>query len=112
MWVKIDDQFPRHPKVVAAGGQAKLLYIDALCYSSCYLTDGFIAEAALPHVSTIRNPESAARRLEEVGLWDPVDGGWYIHDYHDYNPGAEMVKAERAAARKRMQLLRANRRRT
>ena len=46
-WVKFDDQFNNHPKVLAAGPLAQLLYMKAIVYCGQYLTDGFIPAAAV-----------------------------------------------------------------
>jgi len=114
MWTKLDDGFLGHPKILAAGDQCELLYVRALVYSARYLTDGFISRAALASLTRAKRPEELADKLVEVGLWedDFDEDGWRIHDYHDYNPSAEEVKRERAAARDRMKNVRANKRRT
>ena len=46
-WVRLDDNFPNHPKVVGLSDQAFRLYISGLCYASHYLTDGLIIEPAV-----------------------------------------------------------------
>lgn len=99
-WVKIDDQFADHPKIAQAGPLGLAVYVAGLCYSARYLTDGFI-----PHASAERfagsSPELRAK-LVDLSLWDETDGGYLIHDYLDYNPPAAKVKAEREAAKARM----------
>lgn len=100
MWVKIDDGFPFHRKAIIAGKDGRALYITALCWSSGQLTDGFIDLAAVPMlaaISEVANAEAIASHLVEVGLWEEADGGYIIHDYHDYNPDSEKVKAIRKA---------------
>lgn len=47
MWAKIDDKFPDHPKILAAGPICALLHVRAICYASRYLTDGFIPQEAV-----------------------------------------------------------------
>ena len=42
---RLDDNFPDHPKVLAAGPLAKALYIDALCYCNRMLTNGWVPAA-------------------------------------------------------------------
>lgn len=102
-WVRIDDQFPMHPKIVTAGPLAEVLQERAACYASRQLTDGFIPFAVLPLLlvgferlffdgkpaldydwpglmMSIRVPGC------DVGLWEKTDGGWLVHDYLDYNP--------------------------
>ena len=99
-WVKIDDGFARHPKVLAAGATAAHLFVAALCHCNQYLTDGFVAEAVAP---TLLPPggawQGAADALVRVGLWEAVDGGWQVHDYLDYQPSREEVLQEREQKR-------------
>jgi hypothetical protein len=101
-WVKLDDQFSQHPKIVAAGPTAGWLYVCALTYSARYLTDGFIPERQAMLLADISDPYSEIERLLAVGLFERTDGGYRIHDYLDYNPPREQVLAERAAAKQRM----------
>ncbi len=123
-WVRLDDQFPNHPKVVSVGPLAGWLHVCALCYCAQYLTDGFVPQAAIPHLIDVRGigvtdhqGEMFARGHdvtvdELVGmllakrLWEEAEGGYQIHDYLEYNPSAEIVKAEREAAKERMRLAR------
>lgn len=101
-WARLDDKFHHHPKVLKAGPLASWLFICGLCYCSEYLTDGFIEQSALSVLAALPNPQDLAATLVEVGLWEPVDGGYRVHDYLVYNPSAAKVKEEREAARERM----------
>ena len=105
-WVKIDDLFPDHPKVVALGVDAAFgisMHVAALCYSSRHLTDGFLPGAQAVRLVLLppKTAEYIVRRLVEVGMWEPVDGGYNLHDYLDFNPSRERVLAERQAAKDR-----------
>lgn len=102
-WVKIDDQFSEHPKVIQAGPLASWLYVRGLCYSAKYLTDGFIPQSAAEHLAMFAgsSPE-LLQKLVECSLWERTNGGYQIHDYLDYNPTGAQVKAEKAAAAERM----------
>lgn len=105
-WVKLDDQFFAHPKILAAGKDGQVLFIAGLCYSAAYLTDGKIDRSVLPVIAAtarVRGAKSASR-LVEVGLWHETDQGWEIHDYHDHQPTAEVElkkRADRAEAGRR-----------
>lgn len=100
-WVRIDDQFTDHPKVVEVGPLAECLFVRGLTYAARYLTDGFVPASHLRRMGDMDAIEEAGR-LVRVGLWHDADGGYRIHDYLDYQPSAEKVKAEREAARQRM----------
>ncbi len=116
-WVRIDDQFASHPKVIQAGPLGMAMQVAALCYSNRYLTDGFIPRAVVP---TLLNLEGLAMRVWQgeligggqdatwqlvvqdllaAGLWEEVEGGYQIHDYLDYQLSREEVIAEREQKR-------------
>lgn len=96
-WFRIDDQFDDHPKVVAAGNAAIGLWCRGGAYASKYSTDGFIPRSYLRTHGTV----SLAHKLVAVGLWISVEGGYQMQDFLDYNPSAEQVKRDRAAAAER-----------
>jgi len=96
----LDDQFMRNPKVVAAGRDARDLYIAGLCYSASSLTDGRIPTNALRMLGAdadIDNPRAAADALIAQELWELTDDAFLIHDYLEYNPTKETVIATREA---------------
>lgn len=81
-WVRVDDQFPDHPKLMRMGKDrlpAMGLWVVGLCYAARYLTDGFIPDASLPY-----GCKRQATLLVSAGLWGVVDGGYQIHDYREY----------------------------
>jgi hypothetical protein len=96
-WVKLDDQFPDHPKVIEAGPMASWLYVCGLAYANRFLTDGFIPERQAHRLVDLDDLAPMIDRLVSVGLWEIVEGGYHIHDFLEYQPSAEKVKAERAA---------------
>lgn len=93
-WVKIDDAMPHHPKVVAGGPLAFALDVAALAYANKYGTRGRIDAESLPAVFPgLPNPRKHAATLVRTGRWTEVDGGWEIHDYHDFQPTPEEREA-------------------
>jgi hypothetical protein len=100
-WIKVDDSFGDHPKVMALGRDRLAgigTWVACACYCARHLTDGFVPSAA---AAAIGNPR-ALRRLVDVGLLDEVPGGYQLHDWLNYNPPRDKVLAERKAARDRM----------
>lgn len=98
-WVKLDDHFPDHPKLQALGDDYDAglsLEVRGLCYCAANLTDGFIP------LRKFSNEQTTIDRLVAVGLWEPVDGGYRVHDYLEYNPSRAKVEAERATTRDRV----------
>lgn len=92
--MRLDDQFTEHPKVVEAGPLAAWLYVCGLTYCARQLTDGFIPAAQLPRLTSGPVGKLAAR-LVAVGLWEPADGGYRVHDYLDYQPSRDEVEEAR-----------------
>lgn len=97
-WVKLDDKFRVHPKLLAVSPVAGWLWVCALGYCNDHFTDGAVPGRGLIGVApTIRNPLRYAEELVKAGLWATTESGWQIHDYHDYQPTAEEVIAKKAA---------------
>ena len=103
MWGRFDDNFPHHPKARRAGPEACWLFVCGVLHCNRFTTNGFInaldldilypcPEWARGHV------EELAERLVKAGLWEPVKGGWQIHDYADYQ--REAMKDARDERRK------------
>lgn len=95
VWLRIDDQIAHHPKFLEVGPVASWLWLCGNAYCNKYLTDGFIKESALSTLGSVTNPKHWADRLVDVGLWTRVEGGFCVHDFHDFNPKAEDVRQRR-----------------
>ena len=94
-WVRIDDGFAEHPKVLKVGGDAAWLHVAALCHCNRVQTDGVIHAEMLQRLSDRRAPHRLAAKLVEVGIWDLHPDGWVIHDYLDYQPSRDEMAARR-----------------
>lgn len=103
-WVRLDDKFPGHPKVKAAGKTAAWLHVAGLCYCAQHLTDGKLSESSLVGLGQFSGAQARklAERLVEVGLWERNGTGYAIHDYLAYNPSKKDVEGKRRTARERM----------
>lgn len=120
-WVRLDEEFARHPKIVQAGPLAMAMQVAALCYCNQYLTDGYV-----PHdvVATLLNLDGIgmhmwkgevigggedatwkliAEDLVDCGVWSEISehGGFQIHDYNQYQPARVDVLDERRKAKER-----------
>jgi hypothetical protein len=102
-WVKLDDGFPEHSKILAAGPYGLAVHVRALCWAARNLSDGFIPEAAVAqftHDIRENRGQNVSRRgvlagLVRVGLWEEETGGYRIHDYLHFNPSKSEVLAGR-----------------
>jgi hypothetical protein len=83
----------------------------AMSYSACYEPKGFVSEEFVEE--KLPSAAERARVIKalttppagfEKGLWEPVEGGWNIHDWDEYNGDAktrEQVRAAKSAAGKK-----------
>jgi hypothetical protein len=100
-WICVDDQAPRHPKLVAAGYQTWPLWMAGLCYCGANLTDGFIPRDVVPTLVPglpRRMSLLHASRLTVAGLWLLHQNGFQVHDYVTLNRSRADVLKERKAA--------------
>lgn len=118
-WVRLDEDFTDHPKVVEAGPLAGWLHVKALSYCNRYLTDGRVPgpvartlvswEDVAPIRDVSRGDKLSSEsinvqlvaRLVGAGMWIEVDGGYQIHDYLKFQPSRAKVQAERETERVR-----------
>ncbi len=100
-WARFDDEFPDHPKVLAAGPLAGWLHVCAICYACRYLTDGFIPEGQIRRLADVDEPSLLVGRLVSAGLWEVVRGGYQIHDFLAYQPSKAGIEHERAEQKRR-----------
>jgi hypothetical protein len=92
-WVRLDDKMPRHPKVGTLSDAAFRAWIEGLCYSAEYLTDGFLPAVFLRAVKPRTKTE-----LVQTGLWEQNGTGVYVHDFLDFQTSKDRVQADRRAA--------------
>lgn len=107
-WVYLDDQFPDHPKVVAAGDAAAWMFVCGLAYCRRYNTEGRIPKAQVPKLTGSRSSAKLAAALTtapagyDTGLWEDHGDHYLVHDYGDWNkPQASRTESARKAARAR-----------
>lgn len=114
-WVRLDEEFPDHPKVVTAGPLAGWLHVCALAYCNRHLTDGFVPHAQVGRLVNFAgiidldvdpgpmdardlpdaSPYVLADRLVALGMWEKRQGGYVIHDFLDYQPSRAEIEAQR-----------------
>lgn len=97
-WIRFEDNFPEHPKVLALSDAAFRLHVRAIGYAARHLTDGRVTSAA---VRSLTRRARLTAELVIAGLWEAVDDGFRIHDYLAYQPSKAEVQARRSADRER-----------
>lgn len=103
-WARVDENAPHNPKIYRAALDGLGWHIASVCFCNRYLTDGRIRVDELALIFPgVTKPVAVklAKRMVATGLWDETDGGWVIHDFHEYNPSAEEVRERQQGARDR-----------
>ena len=100
-WIKIDDSFPNHPKVIGLSDKAFRIHITGLCYCGTYLTDGYVPMTAVAKWAD-ENMDVIVS-LVVAGLWieDVSNNGFRIHDYLAHQTSKQQVEDKRGALRER-----------
>jgi hypothetical protein len=97
-WVRYDDQFYSHPKVISARARdvaSIALHVLANTWSETTKQPGFVpVDAPEFLIGNRQRGRRLAKILEDVGLWDAVDGGWMFHDKADYSAPSVRSEAE------------------
>lgn len=93
-WLRIDDGFVEHEKVIGLSDRAFRLHMGALCFCARNLTDGRLNSASIRMVSgLVSATKKHVSELETAGLWLPNADGFEVKDYLEYNMDAETAKA-------------------
>jgi hypothetical protein len=97
VWVRLEDDIADNPKLAAVDDHAFAVYVCGLAYCNRNLTDGLIPTGiglTLRHCGG--KAKQAIMALVTARLWEPVDGGWRVHDFLDYQPSRRKVETERS----------------
>lgn len=79
LYAKLSCAAPRDPRMIAAGWQARAVYVEALLYARENLTDGVIDRRALVFWMPDMPPRTRSRhldRLVELGALEHHEAGW------------------------------------
>lgn len=106
-FLNVDDNFTEHGKVYALSDGAFRLHVSGLCHCARLMTDGYVIAEKVPNLMP-KFKRSYLTELLATPLWHPVDGGYEIHDYLDWNRSREQIESQRekkrAAGRKGAQV--------
>lgn len=101
-WIKLDDHWMDHPKIVRAGRDARDMWLASITWCAKHLTDGYFPAELLPSLAVsagvdVANCQTFAKTLLDVCLWEVEENQYHIHDYLEYNPTKEQAEATRLA---------------
>lgn len=112
-WVRLDDGFAGHRKVLPLSDAAFRLEVAAICWCNQHANDGYLAAADVRllcgYLSDPGQAKAAVLELVAAGLWDATDTGHRLHDYDKYQPSAQERRASNEAAAERMRKYRERR---
>ena len=113
-WVRLDDRFYNHRKIMSVSLPARWLYVSALCVANQHASNGVIDQAAqdclLVAVGRSGSFDALAAELVKARLWEPSGSEFLIHDYLEYQLSDEEQRKERAASAERQKRFREKRR--
>ena len=104
---RLDTGWHTNPKILRLSAVGMALHAWSISYCDDVRSDGFIPNGAWPG-----KLGRGVKELRIGKLWEPVEGGYRLHDYLDYNRSRAQIDAEQSEARERMRLVRANKTRT
>lgn len=98
-WIYLDDAFPEHPKVVAAGDAAAWMFVCGLGYTARHGNTGMVPKEMAGRLTGAKNAGTLARKLVDVGLWHDQGDRYEINDYAFWNSSQieRTNKAKKAA---------------
>lgn len=94
-WLRIDDTFGDHPKLLLLTRSERWTFVELLCYCARHQTEGYFPVTisdSKRHVST-----TLLNKFVDVGLVDESEesGELRIHDWQDFNPSKDPTGAIR-----------------
>lgn len=111
-WVRIEDAVTEHQKHLKAGPAASWLWVCGIAYCQRQLSDGFIPDEAVGMLGVPKGVKVLIERLVSVGLFHRTEGGYLVHDYHDFNDTrAEALARKHTVSEQRREAGRASGRR-
>ena len=98
VYVPLDANYMRDPKIRRAGPDAELLYLRSLAYAKGGETDGVVHDYDLEVIAVgLNKVQQRVASLVREGAWEEVDGGWFITGWFNWNDSTEKLRANKKA---------------
>lgn len=97
MWARLDDRFHLNRKQLAMSDAAFRLYVCGITYAANQEAAGFLGEVEV--AALVRMLKKGRRQIDELvrlKAWEPVEGGWRIHDSEVYAAPLDRTSTERS----------------
>lgn len=86
MYVPLDVNYLRDPRIRRAGPDAELLYVRALAYAKGGETDGMVHDYDLPVIAVgLTRVPARVEALTREKAWEEREGGWFIAGWFNWN---------------------------
>lgn len=96
VYVPLDANYLRDPRIRRAGPDAELLYLRALAHAKAGETDGLIYEFDLPLVAVgLAKVPARVNALVREKAWEPRDEGWFITGWFNWNDPVDKLRAQK-----------------
>jgi len=96
MYVPLDVNFMRDPRIRRAGPDAEILYVRALAYAKGGETDGVVHDYDLEVIAVgLKNVPGRVAKLVREGAWDEREGGWFIAGWFNWNEPVAALREQR-----------------
>ena len=93
VYVPLDVNYLRDPKVRRAGSDAEVLFVRSLAHSKGGETDGIIHDFDLEVVAIgLKNVQRRVDALVRVGLWIECEEGWRIAGWFNWNESTQKLR--------------------
>lgn len=101
VYVPLDANYLRDPRIRRAGPDAELLYIRSLAYAKAGETDGMVWEYDLDAIATgLRRVTQRVESLVREKAWEVRDEGWFICGWFNWNEPVVRLRARKTAQAK------------
>ena len=96
VYVPLDANYLRDPRIRRAGPDAELLYLRSLAHAKAGETDGMIYDFDLELVAVGLNkvPARVAALVREEA-WERRDEGWFITGWFNWNESVDKLRAQK-----------------
>jgi hypothetical protein len=99
LWAKIALNLADNPKVIGLSDSAFRAFVEAILYSRQHLTDGFLDARVVAKRWGLDVAAELTSNDPQNPSWVPVDGGFQLHNFCEYQMTNEDVDKKREAQR-------------
>lgn len=100
VYVPLDANYARDPRIRRAGPDAELLYLRSLAYAKAGETDGFVHDYDLEVVAVgLSRVGQRVAALVREKAWEEREGGWFICGWFKWNKSTAQLRNDKERRR-------------